>query len=71
MRLLKKVHISSLIFSVGKEASCDKSRSTLGLSKIINEVLTREVVSRSTWRGIDLGLHSSVPWVVGTRIWVS
>ena len=38
MRLLKKVHISSLIFSVGKEARCDKTRSALGLSKIIKSV---------------------------------
>ena len=43
-RLLKKVHISSLIFSVAKEARCDKTRSTLGLSKIINEVLSGEAV---------------------------
>ena len=28
-------------------------------------------LSRSTWRGIDLGLQSSVPWVIGTRTWVS
>lgn len=50
--------ISSLIFSVGEEARCDQTRSTLGLSKIINEVLTREAVSRSTWRGVDLGLQN-------------
>ena len=43
-RLLKKVHISSLIFSVAKEARCDKTRSILGLSKVINEVLSGEAV---------------------------